>query len=45
MLLRTDKEAANLLGLSHLSVAVICALTVPALYFGGDGLLSLLETP
>src|SRR5690554_2501445 len=33
MLPKTDEEAANLLGLSLLSVTVISALTVPALYF------------
>ena len=45
MLPKTDEEAANLLGLSLLSVTVISALTVPALYFGGDALLSLLKAP
>lgn len=45
MLPKTDEEAANLLGLSLLSVTVISGLTVPALYFGGDALLSLLRAP
>ena len=41
MLPKTDEEAANLLGLCLLCVAVISGLTVPALYFGGDAFLSL----
>jgi len=45
MLPKTDEEAANLLGLSLLCVAVVSGLTVPALYFGGDALLSLLKAP
>ena len=45
MLPKTDEEAANLLGLSLLCVTVITGLTVPALYFGGDALLSLLRAP
>jgi lipopolysaccharide exporter len=45
MLPKTDEEAANLLGLCLLCVAVISGLTVPALYFGGDALLSLLRAP
>lgn len=45
MLPKTDEEAANLLGLSLLCVAVVSGLTVPALYFGGDALLSLLRAP
>jgi O-antigen/teichoic acid export membrane protein len=45
MLPKTDEEAANLLGLCLLCVAVISGLTVPALYFGGDALLSLLKAP
>jgi hypothetical protein len=39
------REAANLLGLCLLCVAVVSGLTVPALYFGGDALLSLLKAP
>ena len=45
MLPKTDEEAANLLGLCLLCVTVVSALTVPALYFGGDALLSLLKAP
>lgn len=45
MLPKTDEEAANLLGLCLLCVAVVSGLTVPALYFGGDALLSLLKAP
>ena len=45
MLPKTDEEAANLLGLCLLCVAVVSALTVPALYFGGDVLLPLLRAP
>jgi len=45
MLPKTDGEAATLLGLSPPHVAVITGLTVPALYFGGDALLSLLKAP
>jgi len=45
MLPRTDEEAANLLGLCLLCVAVVSGLTVPALYFGDDALLSLLRAP
>ena len=45
MLPKTDEEAANLLGLCLPSVAVISGLTVPALYFGGDALLSILRAP
>jgi len=40
MLPREDREAINLLGSSLLSVVVISGLTLPALYFGGDALLS-----
>lgn len=45
MLPKTDEEAANLLGLCLLCVVVISGLTVPALYFGGDAILSLLRAP
>jgi len=45
MLPKADEEAANLLGLCLLCAAVISGLTVPALYFGGDALLSLLRAP
>ena len=45
MLPKTDEEAANLLVLSLLSVTIISGLTVPALYFGGDALVSLLRAP
>lgn len=45
MLPKTDEEAANLLGLCLLCVAVVSGLTVPALYFGGDALSSLLRAP
>lgn len=45
MLPKTDEEAANLLSLSLLCVVVLTGLTVPALYFGGDTLLSLIRTP
>jgi len=45
MLPKTDEEAANLLGLCLLCVAVVSGLTVLALYFGGDALLSLLKAP
>lgn len=45
MLPKTDEEAANLLGLSVLCVVVVSGLTVPALYFGGDAILSLLRAP
>ena len=45
MLPKTDEEAANLLGLCLLCVAVVSGLTIPALYFGGDALLSLLRAP
>jgi O-antigen/teichoic acid export membrane protein len=45
MLPKTDEEAANLLGLCFLCVAVVSGLTIPALYFGGDALLSLLRAP
>jgi O-antigen/teichoic acid export membrane protein len=45
MLPKTDEEAANLLGLSLPRVAGVSGLTVPALYFGGDALLSLLRHP
>ncbi len=45
MLPKTDEEAVNLLGLCLLCVAVVSGLTVPALYFGGDVLLSLLRAP
>ena len=45
MLPKTNEEAANLLDLCLLCVAVVSALTVPALYFGGDALLSLLRAP
>ena len=45
MLPKTDEEAANLLGLCLLSVAVVVGLTMPALYFGGDALLSLRGAP
>ena len=40
MLPKTDEEAANLLGLCLLCVAVVSVLAVPALYFGADALLS-----
>ncbi len=42
---KTEEGAANLLGLNLLCVAVVSVLTVPALYFGGDALLSLLQVP
>ena len=42
---KTDEETANLPALCLLSVAVVCGLTMPALYFGGDALLSLLRAP
>jgi len=42
---KTDEETANLLGLCLFCVAVVSGLTVPALYFGGDVLLSLLRAP
>jgi hypothetical protein len=42
---KADKEAADLLGLCLLCVTVVNGLTVPALYFGGDALLSLLRAP
>jgi lipopolysaccharide exporter len=45
MLPKTDEEAANLPALCLLSVAIVSGLTVPALYFGGDALLSLLGAP
>jgi len=45
MLPKTDEEAANLLGLCLLCVAVVSGLTVPALYFGGDAILSMLRAP
>ena len=45
MLPKTDEEAANLLGLCLLCVVVVSGLTVPALYFGGDALLSMLRAP
>ena len=45
MLPQEDREAANLLALSLLSVAVVSGLTIPALYFGGDPLLSLIRAP
>ncbi|HHV34617.1 MAG TPA: oligosaccharide flippase family protein [Syntrophomonadaceae bacterium] len=45
MLPKTDEEAANLLGLCLLCVAVVSGLTIPALYIGGDALVSLLGAP
>jgi lipopolysaccharide exporter len=45
MLPKTEEEAANLLGLCLLCVAVVSVLTVPALYFGGEVLTSLLSAP
>jgi hypothetical protein len=45
MLPKTDEEAANLLALCLLLWAVINRMAVPALYFGGDALLSLLKAP
>jgi len=39
------QEAANLLGLCLLCVAVVSGLMVPVLYFGGDAILSLLRAP
>lgn len=45
MLPKADEKAANLLALCLLCVAAVSGLTVPALYFGGDALLSLLKTP
>jgi lipopolysaccharide exporter len=45
MLPKTDEEVANLPALCLLSVAIVSGLTVPALYFGGDALLSLLGAP
>jgi len=45
MLPKADEKAANLLGLCLLCVAAVSGLTVPALYFGGDALLSLLRAP
>jgi hypothetical protein len=45
MLPKTDEETANLPALCLLSVAVVCGLTMPALYFGGDALLPLLNAP
>lgn len=45
MLPKTDEEAANLLGLCLLCVATVSGLTVPALYFRGDALLTLLRAP
>jgi lipopolysaccharide exporter len=45
MLPKTDEEAANLPALCLLRVAVVSELTMPALYFGGDALLSLLRAP
>ena len=36
---KTEKKTANLLCLCPLYVAVVSAMTVPALYFGGDVLL------
>ena len=45
MLPKADEEAANLPGLCLPSVAVISGLTVPALYFGADALLSPLKAP
>ena len=45
MLPISEEEAAHLLGLWLLCVAVVSGLTVPALYFGGDALLSLRGAP
>lgn len=45
MLPQEDREAANLLALSLLSAVVVSGLTVPALYFGGVALLSLIRAP
>jgi len=45
MLPKADEKAANLLGLCLLCVAAVSGLTVPALYFGGDALLSMLRAP
>lgn len=45
MLPKTDEETANLPALCLPCVAVVSGLTVPALYFGGDALLSLLRAP
>ena len=45
MLPKRDEEAANLLGLSLLIAAVMSALMVPIIYFGGDPLLELLNAP
>ena len=42
---KTDEETANLPALCLLSVAVVCGLTMPALYFGADALLSFLKAP
>lgn len=40
---KSDKKASNLLALSYLCVTVVSGLTVLALYFGGDALISLLR--
>jgi len=45
MLPKSDEEAANLLGLCFLCVAMVSGLTMFALYSGGDILLSLLRAP
>lgn len=45
MLLKSDEKAANLLALCLLSVVAISGLTVPALYFGSDAIISLLKAP
>jgi O-antigen/teichoic acid export membrane protein len=45
MLPKSDEKAANLLALCLLSVVAISGLTVPALYFGSDAIISLLKAP
>jgi hypothetical protein len=45
ILCRVSYSTTNLPGLCLLCVAVISGLTVPALYFGGDALLSILRAP
>lgn len=45
MLPKTEREAVNLLALSLISVVVVSGLTLLALFFAGNTLLSLLKAP
>lgn len=45
LLPKKDEEAANLLGMSFIIVAIVSSLTLPIVYFGGDLIAGLLGAP